>query len=92
MLRNDGGAPVTGLANVSLPALQFSATAAVNLPAGGQQQLVVNITQEAQLARRGQEARQLKHPCQLDLSLLPSPPLAAEGCRWCSDRCNRRKS
>ena len=51
MLRNDGGAPVTGLANVSLPALQFSATAAVNLPAGGQQQLVVNITQEAQLAR-----------------------------------------
>ena len=51
MLRNDGGAPVTGLANVSLPALQFSATAAVNLPAGGQQQLVVNISQEAQLAR-----------------------------------------
>ena len=51
MLRNDGDAAITGLANVSVETLQFWATAVVNVPARGQQKLIVYITEAQHLDR-----------------------------------------
>ena len=51
VIRNDGTAVVTGLANVSISALHFWEMAAVNLSAGGIQKLVVFITEAQQLGK-----------------------------------------
>ena len=51
VLRNDGGAAISGPANVSIPALQFWMSVQVSLVAGGQQPLVVYITDPQQLGK-----------------------------------------